>query len=389
MEDEWDWTGGQDVSTVYGNNMGIDWAMQNPDWVGPTNAYQGGYGSWDDASWNPYSSDYSTGGGFDIGGLLSGAGRFLTSPQGLGTIANLGGGYLNNRSDREAAQIQAQAQIEAARIAADAQKFRPVGVTTSFGQSQFGYDDQGRLSQAGYQLAPGMAQQQDALMGASNNYLNQFLGAQDATAPMAQSAQGMFNLGQQYLGTSPQDQAAKYMADQQALLAPTRATDLANLQATMQAQGRGGLAVGGDAGMAAANPQMQAYYNALQQQDLGLAAQATQGGMDYAKFGGAMMGLGGEMLGNMYGTQQAAFSPYQTALGGASFIEGLGQNAMDIGADLGSTASTAAGRGGALLGQGMLAGANTIGAQAQQAGSTWGNILEGMAPAIQQYRWGT
>jgi hypothetical protein len=76
-------------------------------------------------------------------------------------------------------------------------------------------------------------------------------------------------------------------------------------------------------------------------QDLGLAAQATQGGMDYANFGAGMVGMGGEMLQGQYGTQKAAYNPYSTAIGGATMIEGLGQSAMDIGTSLGERVSTA------------------------------------------------
>jgi hypothetical protein len=52
------------------------------------------------------------------------------------------GGYLAGNAAQDAAKTSAQAQIEAARIAADAAKFKPVGVTTRFGQSQFTKDAQ-------------------------------------------------------------------------------------------------------------------------------------------------------------------------------------------------------------------------------------------------------
>jgi hypothetical protein len=215
--------------------------------------------------------------------------------------------------------------------------------------------------------------------------LTQYQGAQAATAPMGDAAQRMMSLGNQYLATDPQAQAQKYMADQLALLSAGRNTDMANLQAKMQAQGRGGLAIGGGDGMFASNPQLQALLNAQRQQDLGLAAQATQGGMDYAKFGSAMVGGGGDMMNSMYGTQQAAFSPYSTALGGATNIEGLGQNALDMGINLGKTATAANSSAGSLLGQGMANAAQTVGTQAQQAGSPWGNLLQGAAQSAQQY----
>ena len=48
-------------------------------------------------------------------------------------------------AQREAAQTAANAQLQAARLAAEEARFRPVGVTTRFGQSQFGYDPSGRV----------------------------------------------------------------------------------------------------------------------------------------------------------------------------------------------------------------------------------------------------
>ncbi len=323
--------------------------------------------------------------------LLSSLGSFASTPTGsqvLSTGGNLLGGYLNTQAAKEAAATQAAAQIRAAQVAAEAQKFKPVGVTTRFGQSQFGYDPNGNLMSAGYNVSPELKVQQDQLMSASGGMLNQFTGSQAATAPMGAGAQRMFSLGQGYLNTDPQAQAQKYMADQQTVLSASRAKAMADLQATMQAQGRGGLAIGGDAGMGASNPQLQALLNAQLQQDRELAAQATQGGMDYAKFGAGLMGSGGQMLRDMYGTQSAAYQPYQTALGGAKTIEGLGQNAMDLGIDLGSKETASRGSGGQLLYSGMTNAANTVGNVNQQAGSTWGNLLQGGAGALSQYRWG-
>lgn len=301
------------------------------------------------------------------------------------TGLNLAGGYLQGRSATDAAQTAANAQIEAARIAAEASKFKPVGVTTRFGQSQFGYDAAGNLTSAGYQLSPEAKAQQDALMGMSNQMLTQYQGAPAAAAPMGQAAQTMFGLGQGYLQTSPQAQAQQYMAEQQALLAPSRERDLAQLQAQMQAQGRGGLAVGGTStGMTAANPQLEAYYNAKRMQDLQLAAQATQGGQQYAQFGAGMVGTGGEMLQGMYGTQQAAYSPYQTALGGATSLEALGQKPMDIGTAIGAKTSTAAAQAGMLQSKGLQDAATAM--QPANAYNPWATMLSNAGNAITNYQ---
>lgn len=336
-------------------------------------------GSWSDAAGkipNPTSSSGSSG-----GGLLSNLGG-LGSLLGMG--ANAVGGYMQGEASLEAAKKFADAQMQAAQIAADAAKFRPVGVMSRFGSSNFGYDGNGNLVAAGYTLNPESAAMQNVLMQQAGNYLDQYKGAQAATAPMGQAAQSMMTLGNQYLGTSPQAQAQKYMQEQQALLASGRATDMATLQAQLQAQGRGGLAVGGDAGMLAANPEMNAYYNSLRQQDLGLAAQATQGGMDYAKFGAGMVGGGGDMLSSMYGVQSNALNPYSTALGGATQLEGLGQQTMDTGINIGAKGTAATAQSGMLLGQGISNSAQAM-QQANQY-SPWGNLLSGFGNAMtQQY----
>jgi hypothetical protein len=283
---------------------------------------------------------------------------------------------------KSAANTQAAAQERAAREAAEASRFRPVGVTTRFGTSTFGTDASGNVNSAGYNLSPEMLAQQNALMGMSGQALGQYQQAFGQTAPLGQAAQGMMGLGQGYLATSPQEQAAKYMADQQALLAPSRASALSGLQNQQFQTGRSGLAVGGGNGMRATNPEMAAYYNSIAQQDANLAAQSTQGGMDYAKFGSGMLGAGGQMLGQMYGLQSDAYSPYQTALGGVQTLEGLGQQAMDMGMNVGAKGQANASSQ-QLLQQGLTqAAATRAGADAQ---SPWAGLLSGASNQINQY----
>jgi len=281
------------------------------------------------------------------------------------------GGYLAGNAAQDAAKTSAQAQIEAARIAADAAKFKPVGVTTRFGQSQFIKDANGNVVSAGYNVTPDIKAMQDSLIGAAPGMLSQFTGSQAATAPMGVGAQRAMSLGNQYLNTDPMAQAKKYYDDQQAIMATGRARDQAGALTGEFNRSTYGLATGATGMMGAANPRLEALYNAQRQQDLQAAAQATQGGMDYAKFGSTMTGLGGDMLKSMYGTQTAAYDPYKTAMGGAQTIEGLGQNALDLSVNMGKVASPA--QSGQLLGQGMLGAAQTM-QQANQY-SPWGTAL--------------
>ena len=252
------------------------------------------------------------------------------------------GGLLGGSSARSAARTQAAAQTEAARIAAEESRFRPVGITTRFGQSQFQTDPQGRVSGASYTLDPQLAAMQDRFLGLAGGGLSQAEAAQQQFAPLQGAAQGLFGLGQQYLAQSPEAAAQQYMSAQQNLLAPSRERQFAQLQNQLFQTGRGGLSVGatgerpsGAAGLGAANPEMEAYYNALAQQDAALAAQAQQAGQQQVAFGAGLFGTGGNLLTQGYGGQAAALSPYQAYLQGATGLETLGQAPLDIGAQLG------------------------------------------------------
>jgi hypothetical protein len=254
----------------------------------------------------------------------------------------LAGGLFGGRSARKAAQAQAAAQVEAARIAAEESRFRPVGITTRFGQSQFQTDPQGRVSGASYTLDPQLAAMQDRFLGLAGGGLTQAEQAQQQFAPLGQAAQGLFGLGQQYLAQSPEQAAQQYMAGQQNLLAPSRERQFAQLQNQLFQTGRGGLSVGatgerpsGAAGLGAASPEMEAYYNAIAQQDAGLAAQAQQAGMEQARFGAGLFNVGGNLLGQGFRGQTEALAPYEAYLRGATGLETLGQAPLDIGSALG------------------------------------------------------
>lgn len=394
--------GGDYLSSAPGESM---FAQYAPTWMGgnpATGAMGGGTGLTLGGGTQGLTAGGATavgmGGGTGVslgGAAASGSSTGLGSmwntitsnPQLLSAGLGLAGSYLNANQAQQAASNTADAQVRAAQIAADAAKFRPVGVTTNFGASRFGYDPNGNLVSAGYAMNPLLQGQQNQLLGTSQGLLNQFSDSQTATAPMGQAAQTMMQLGQGYLATTPQEQAAKYMTEQQSLLAPGRAATMADLQSKMQAQGRGGFAIGGGVnGQLAANPQLQALYNAQLQQDAQLAAQATQGGMDYAKFGAGAVGTGGDLLSSMYGTQVNAFSPYKTALGGAQTIEGLGQNAMDLGVNIGAKGTASALQSGLLTSQGITNAAQTM--QPSNAYSPWGNLLSGLGNVAQNYQWG-
>ncbi len=253
-----------------------------------------------------------------------------------------GAGLLQQQTSREAAQ-RAQQMIDTETAAAkQAAAFRPVGMTTRFGTSQFQVDPvTGQLTSAGYTLSPEAKNAQDRLVKLAESGLVQAEGAQQAFEPLQTGAQSLFKLGQGYLAEKPEDVAKNYLASQMALLQPGRELELANLQNRLQQQGRGGLAVAQGGTLGATTPELQALYNARAQQEAQLAANAQQYGQQNVAFGAGLLGTGAQTMGQYYGGQQAAYAPYTTALGQVQGLEALGQQPLTMGAALGQQAAQA------------------------------------------------
>ena len=284
---------------------------------------------------------------------------------------------------RAAAETSAQAQLEAARLAAEEARFRPIGITTRFGTSQFGYDPTtGRVSTAGYTVSPELKAYQDRIMGLTGQGLGFAEQAPSLYAPLQTAATGLFGLGQQYLAQTPEQAAADYMAKQQELLAPSRERQFAQLQNRLFQTGRGGLSVGatgerpsGAAGLGATTPEMEAYYNALAQQDAQLAAQAMQAGQQRTAFGAGLFGTGAGLLGNYGQGLVSGYAPFTTGLGVAQQIEQLGQQPLALGSELGGRISSATGAN-ALL-QGGIGAARAL--QPAQSLSPTAGLLSGLS----------
>ena len=196
-------------------------------------------------------------------------------------------------------------------------------------------------------------------MGLAGGGLTQAEQAGQQYAPLSGAATGLFNLGQQYLAQTPEQVAAQYMTRQQDLLAPSRERQMSQLQNQLFQQGRGGLSVGatgarpsGAQGLGATTPEMEAYYNALAQQDAQLAAQAQQAGQQQVAFGAGLFGQGANLLGQYQQGQVGALSPFTTGLGLASTINQFAYDPVRLGAELGGRAM----QGGAQAGQSLLLG---------------------------------
>jgi YD repeat-containing protein len=240
------------------------------------------------------------------------AGTYFGGPIG-GTVGGMLGGALEGGASVAGGMQQSQAAQQAAQQAARAAQFRPVGITNTFGTSNFGYDTNGNLTSAGYTLDPRLQTAQNTLMGGFNQNL------QDQANIQA--------MGRQYMATSPQEQAQQYITNQQALLAPLRDQEQARLNNNLFNSGTGGLstAQGGTLGMA--NPQQQALANAQAQQDLQLAANATQAGQQQYQFGQGLL--------------SSSYDPYNAGLKTSAATEQVGQSPFTLSTGLATTAANA------------------------------------------------
>ncbi len=242
-----------------------------------------------------------------------------------------GASLLSGLMGASSARKAADAQLESARIAADAAKFRPYGVTTGFGRSFFDTEKQ----TAGYELDPRLTAFRDQLYGLSSAALDQLA------------------------ATSPEAEAERYVGQQMGLLAPTRqAEDIAARQAAL-GSGRIGLGVsagsvgGGDA-TGLVNPDDFARQLARERINAQIAAEGTQYGQN--------------MIDKLISRGTGLFSS------GAG-VEQLGMGALTTGADIGKTGVMAGGQQAQALLQGGL-------------GAAQANLAAGLANANMLQRGG-
>jgi hypothetical protein len=303
------------------------------------------------------------------------------------STAQTASGLLQQQTSKEAAD-KARAMIDTETAAAKAAaQFRPIGMTTRFGSSQFVVDPvTGRLTSAGYTLSPEAKAAQDRFVKLAETGIQQAEGAQQAFKPLQTGAESLFKLGAGYLAEKPEDVAKNYLASQMALLKPGRELELANLQNRLQQQGRGGLSVAQGGTLGATTPELQALFNARAQQEAQLAANAQQYGQQNVLFGAGLLGQGSQAMGQYYGGQQAAYAPYTTALGQVQNLETAAQQPFQLGVGLGKETSTA----GYNVGRLGLTGAGQSVALATGADATrnpYATAIGGLAanPALGQY----
>jgi hypothetical protein len=242
--------------------------------------------------------------GTALGASLGGAAGGLFGGGGGGSV----GGYYGGAAGQQAA-------------AAQMAQFRPVGISNRFGKSQFGFDKQGNLTSAGYTLSPELKELQDYILS--------------QTAAGTGDTSRLLSLGRGYLAQSPEQARQDYLNQQYALLAPSTQSQLSGIRSNLQRTGRGGLAVGQGGPLAAANPELQAYYNALAQRDLQLTANAEQEARSRIGFGQGLL--------------SSAYAPISAGLNLASNVESLGQTPFALSSELAGRSSTAGYRAGTLF----------------------------------------
>jgi hypothetical protein len=298
-------------------------------------------------------------------------------PAVIQSLTSAVGSVLTSNKATDAATTQANAITTAAQIAADAARFRPVGVTTRFGSSNFKTDAAGNVTGAGYTPSAEILGYQNRLSTLANQGLTDAEAARAAYQPLTGAAQSLFGLGQSYLAKTPEQVAQDYINKQQALLAPSQENQLALLQNKLQQQGRGGLSVAQGGNLGATTPEMQAYYNSIAQSNLALAAQADQEAQNRIKFGAGLFDTGANLQGRYYTGQTAAYSPFTTAMDTSSGLERLAQQPLDLSTSIGQKVSTANANVGQLTSQGIINAASTM--APANAYSLGGNLLSGAA----------
>ena len=254
----------------------------------------------------------------------------------IGAGVGLLGSAMGADAASDAAASSAAAQLESARIAAEAAKFRPYAITSGFGKSMFDEDAQ----TATYELDPTLKAYRDQLYG---------LGQQGIAG----------------INLDPTQAAQAYYDQQQGLMAGGRtAQDIALRQQQLQ-QGRIGLGLSGASqgagvGTGFVNPEQYQQQLARAQVDAQLAATADQ--------------VARQQLDQDIARATGLFN---TGFG----VEELGQSALTMGADIGNKqAAAGANQGNALLRGGLEAAQSNLAGglgQAQFLGNL-GKSLGGM-----------
>lgn len=314
----------------------------------------------------------------------------------ISSVANI---FTGADDTRDAANAAAAQQSQAAKDAAYAAAFRPVGMTTRFGTSQFTRTTDPKtgmpyISSAEYTPAPELSSLQNRLFNTFGQGLTAAETMQRQAGGLGDQATQLYNLGAGYLSESPEAARQRYISQQTALLAPQQEQTLSGLRNRLFQTGRTGLATGGTSAgnMQATNPEMAAYYNALANQQLQLAAGADQAAQQQQTFGAGLLGTGTQLQQAQQQTLAGAYSPLQTLLGLSGTVENLGQMPYQMGVQLGQSQQPGQTAGAGMYQQGLSQAANTAfqGAQAANAANAgfWSGLMQAGAGAYGASQYG-
>ena len=295
-----------------------------------------------------------------------------------GPVLSVAGGLISGSKGADAAKTQAEALRAAGLRASSMAQFRPVGLRTGFGSSNFQVNDLGQVTEAGYTLDPQLEALRNRFTAGATGY--DPTRVQQLTEPIYGGAASLFNLGGDYLGANPQEVAAKYISDRQGLLQPSRAAEFGRIEARNYATGRGGLGVNTGTGGAPSNPALQAYYNSIFQQDRALAAEADTEAMNRIRFGGELYGAGGKLAAGIPSLFSGSFLPISTQLELAKSVESLGQQPYQMSLDLANAQAGAGARAGQLYLSPQQAAAQAY--SQYQGYSPFGTALSGLGGAM-------
>jgi hypothetical protein len=150
------------------------------------------------------------------------------------------------------------------------------------------------------------------------------------------------------------------------LLAPGQEQQLAGIRNRLFQTGRGGLATGATeaGGLAATNPEMAAYYNALANQQRQIAAGADQAAQQQIQFGQQLAGQ--------------AYSPFSAGFGAQGAVEQAGQQPLTLAQDIARLQAASGAQQGQLYGQGAQRAAS-FGVLPELQRSSTAAILSGLA----------
>jgi hypothetical protein len=344
-------------------------------------------------------------------------------------------GLTNVGGQKYQARLASDQQRAAAAQAADEARFRPVGVRTAFGSSQFGFDPETeRLTSAGYTVSPEIAALRDRLLGMTPGSLTSAEQIAGRFAPAEATAGRLFGLGEELIpgmgsrtadpfalaqaerlsalgmgitptSYDPTAAAQRYTETQLGLLAPERQRQLEAVERSTFGRGRQGLFLSGmgqpelyslsraqeeqNAAIAAA---AQDRARAELQQDIGLGTQLSGQGLATRTAAENLarqrfaedLGLGTGLFttgANFYGlapqAQVQGLAPFQTQLGLAETLEQLGQRPLGLGMELGGAASNAGARAGESLLKGGMAAAQTRQQGYNAANAQFNELMQG------------